>query len=148
MLKQAADIIVSDPTVEGRDERKAKVHVTVGNMIANDDSRLEEALRYISKGVEIDPSLPNAHNSKGSILHKMGRIQEAKVAFEDAIRLNPNYANAHYNLGLMFYSTGNDALALKEFQMTLKIDPNHQLARLQLQHMRESGHISAQTRHS
>ena len=40
-----------DPTAEGKDERKAKLHVTVGNLIAADANRLEEALQYISKGV-------------------------------------------------------------------------------------------------
>ena len=31
VLKQAADVMLLDPTAEGKDERKAKLHVTVGN---------------------------------------------------------------------------------------------------------------------
>lgn len=137
-----------DPAAEGKDERKAKVHVTVGNLIAADFNRLEEALYYVNKGVEINPELPNAHNSKGSVLHKMGRIAEAKLAFQEAIRRNPNYANAHFNLGLVLYQTGNVTGAVHEFQTTLRIDPNHSMARLQLQSMQQSGELpSKNARH-
>lgn len=131
-----------DSTAEGKDERKAKVHVTVGNLISADPNRLEEALAYMTKGISINPMLPNAHNSKGSVLHKMGRMLDAKAAFEDAIKLNPNYANAHFNLGLVLYQTGDTVTAVKEFQTTLKIDPNHSMARLQLQNMQASGEIN------
>ena len=142
MLKQAADLILTDPTTEGKDERKAKLHVTVANMIAADVNRLDEALHYVSKGVSIDPTLPNAHNSKGSVLHRMGRILEAKASFEEAIRQNPYYANAHFNLGLVLYQTGNTTGAIQQFQTTLKIDPNHEMARLQLQNiMQQNGEI-------
>ena len=136
-----------DPTAEGKDERKAKLHVTVGNLIAADANRLEEALHYVSKGVAIKPTLPNAHNSKGSVLHKMGRIQEAKVEFEEAIRCNPSYANAHFNLGLVLYQTGNMTAAVHEFQTTLKIDPNHTMAKLQLQTMQQNGEVPTQQKH-
>lgn len=133
-----------DSAAEGKDERKAKLHVTVGNLISADLNRLDEALDYVSKGVEINPTLPNAHNSKGSVLHKMGRILEAKAAFQEAIRWNPNYANAHFNLGLVLYQTGNKTSALQEFQKTLKIDPNHTMAKLQLQNMQQNGEIPPQ----
>ena len=139
VLKQAAEKILVDPTAEGKDERKAKIHVTVGNLISADHARLEEALQFITKGVSLNPSLPNAHNSKGSVLHKMGRILEAKAAFEEAIRCNPSYANAHFNLGLVLYQTGNVTGALHQFRTTLKVDPSHTMARLQLESMRESG---------
>ena len=141
VLKQAAEAMLLDPAAEGKDERKAKVHVTVGNLISADTSRLEEALYYVNKGVEIDPGLSNAHNSKGSVLHKMGRILEAKSAFQEAIQHNPNYANAHFNLGLVLYQTGNVTGALEEFQTTLRIDPNHTMARLQLQSMQQNGEV-------
>ena len=134
-----------DEAAEGKDERKAKVHITVGNMISANQSRLEEALYYVSKGVEINPALPNAHNSHGSVLHKMGRILEAKTAFEQAIKCNPNYANAHFNLGLVLYQTGDTASAVHEFQKTLQIDPNHTMAKMQLHNMQQNGEIPAQT---
>jgi Tfp pilus assembly protein PilF len=138
VLKQAAEKVMVDPAAEGKEERKAKIHVTVGNLIAADTNRLEEALRYISKGVSIHPNLPNAHNSKGSVLHKMGRMLDAKAAFEEAIRCNPNYANAHFNLGLVLFQTGNVTGSIHQFRTALRIDPNHTMARLQLQNMDEN----------
>ena len=141
MLKQAAETIMDDPTAEGKEERKAKIDVTVGNLISADANILEEALRYISKAVSLYPNLPNSHNSKGSVLHRMGRMLDAKSAFEEAIRCNPNYANAHFNLGLVLYQTGNLTGSIHEFRTTIRIDPNHTMARLQLQNMKENGEI-------
>lgn len=144
MLRLAAEKMMVDPTAEGKEERKAKVHVTVGNLISADPNRLNEALRFISKGVAINPSLPNAHNSKGSILHKMGRILDAKAAFEEAIRCNPQYSNAHFNLGLVLYQTGNVTGAVHQYKMALRFDPNHTMAKMQLLSLKESGEIGSQ----
>lgn len=141
VLRQAAAKILLDPAAEGKIERKAKIHVTVGNLISSNTNRLEEALQYIDKGISIMPSLPNAHNSRGSALHKMGRMVEAKAAFEEAIRCNPRYANAHFNLGLVLYQTGNVTGAVSQFQTTLKVDPRHTMARVQLQNMKENGDL-------
>ena len=135
----AAERIMVDRTAEGKDERKAKVHITVGNLISADTERLDEALAYMDKGISIYPVLPNAYNSRGSVLHKMGRKLDAKAAFEDAIERNPNYANAHFNLGLVLYQIGDSVAAVREFQTTLRIDPVHTMARLQLQNMQGSG---------
>ena len=134
--------MLTDPAAEGKDHKKAKLFVTVGNIIAGNESRLEEALYYVSRGVEVSPTLPNAHNSRGSVLHKMGRMTEAKNEFEEAIKYNPNYANAHFNLGLVLYQTGDKLLALRQFQKTLQIDPHHTMAQLQMQNMRVNGEIS------
>ena len=139
VLKQAANIMVHDPTAEGKNEKKAKVHISAGNLMSSDANKLEQALRYINKGIEIEPGLPNAHNSKGSVLHKMGRLEEAKTAFQEALRLNPNYANAHFNLGLVLYQTGDAAGAVQEYQTVLKIDPNHEMARQNLRGLQGIG---------
>ena len=139
VLKQAAEKMLNDP--HATNEKTAKVFVTVGNLISANESRLEEALYYVSKGVEVLPSLANAHNSRGSVLHKMRRTAAAKAEFEEAIKWNPNYANAHFNLGLVLYQSGDTEQAVREFRKTLQIDPNHTMAQLQMQNMRENGEI-------
>jgi tetratricopeptide (TPR) repeat protein len=144
----AADKILQDPTAEGKEERKAKIHVTVATLISADSNRLEESLEYVDRAISIRPSLPNSHNTKGSVLHKMGRMAEAKVSFEEAIRCNPSYANAHFNLGLVLYQTGNVTGAVHQFQTALRFDPNHQMARLQLQGMMQRGEIKSHSSNS
>ena len=141
VLKLAAEKVLNDPTAEGKNERKSKIHITVGNLISADPNRLEEALQFIITGVSLNPRIPNGHNSKGSVLHKLGRMVEAKAAFEEAIRRNPSYANAHFNLGLVLYQTGNVTGAVHQFRTALKVDPSHTMARLQLESMRESGEL-------
>ena len=131
----------TDPTAKGKDHKQGKVFVTVGNIIAGNESRLEEALYYVSRGVDIAPTLPYTHNSRGSVLHKMGRIMEAKSEFEVAIKYNPNYANAHFNLGVVLYQTGDKQSALWQFQKTLQLDPGHSMAQLQMQNMHANGEI-------
>ena len=133
--------MLADP--HAQKEKTAKVFVTIGTMLATNESRLQEALKYATRGVELLPSLANSHNSRGSVLHKMGRVAEAKVEFEEAIKWNPNYANAHFNLGLVLYQGREVEKAVKQFQRTLQADPQHQMAQLQLQAMAENGEIPA-----
>ena len=133
--------MLADP--HAQKEKTAKVFVTIGTMLATGENRLQDALKYVTRGVELLPSLANSHNSRGSVLHKMGRIVEAKAEFEEAVRWNPNYANAHFNLGLVLYQGGEMEKALKQFRRTLQADPQHKMAQLQLQVMAENGDMPA-----
>lgn len=113
-------------------EKIARVYTTLGNIMAKNSSRMEEGLEFIGKGIEVYPKLAEAHNSRGSILHKLKRLPEAKASFEEAIELNPQYANAHFNWGLAVLHMGDRKRAEEGFKKTLAIDRNHLQAKSQL----------------
>ena len=54
------------------------------------------------KALEMDDTLPEAHNSLGLILALYDfDFAQSKKEFERAIELNPNYATAHHQFGNM-----------------------------------------------
>ena len=61
---------------------------------------MPQAKAAARKAIELDETLPEAHNSLGLVLalHDFDFAQSAKE-FERAIELNPNYATAHHQFG-------------------------------------------------
>ena len=130
MFKRAAVLMIDERTVAR--EKVARVYVTLSNIIAKNSSRVEEALEFNRKGIEVYSQLPEAHNSRGSVLHQLNRFPEAKASFEEAIKLNSQYANAHFNWGLAVLHMGDRKSAEEGFRKALAIDRNHLQAKSQL----------------
>jgi TolB-like protein/lipoprotein NlpI len=77
------------------------------------------------KALELDETLPEAHNSLGLILALYDfDFAQSKKEFERAIELNPNYATAHHQLGNMNLSmVGEFNRAIAEGNRALELDP-------------------------
>jgi Tfp pilus assembly protein PilF len=71
----------------------------------------------LSKSIELDAELPEAHNNLGIM-----RLSEA--SFREAIRIKPDYADAHGNLANLLAQTGRETEAQAEFDRTLRLRPN------------------------
>jgi tetratricopeptide (TPR) repeat protein len=97
--------------------------------------RLEEAVPYLRKAVEIDPAFAMAHARLGWIYQNLGRATESAeslgIAFENADRLpgRERYLveGLHYNLRWDTYH-----LAVDAFQNALKLDRSMNSTRHQL----------------
>jgi TolB-like protein len=59
------------------------------------DSNLERAKGMLSKALELDPALAEAHTTKGYMLEQEYNIRQAEEEFRKAIELKPSYATAH-----------------------------------------------------
>jgi tetratricopeptide (TPR) repeat protein len=64
---------------------------------------LERAEECCLKALEINPGLPEVHNSLGVAYSYLGKTKEAEVEFSQALELKPDYVHAHYNLGLLYF---------------------------------------------
>ena len=77
------------------------------------------------KALELDETLPEAHNSLGLVLalHDFDFAQ-SKKEFERAIELNPNYATAHHQFGNVNLSMiGEFDRAIAEGNRAVELDP-------------------------
>src|SRR4029077_9346212 len=77
------------------------------------------------KAIELDETLPEAHNSLGLVLalHDFDFAQSQKE-FERAIELNPNYATAHHQFGNVdLYMIGEFDRAIAEGNRAVELDP-------------------------
>ena len=89
----------------------------------------EDALKIYQQVLAGDPANPEALNSLGATLCKVGRYVEAEQAFRYALSLAPDYVEANYNLGSVLRWTGNMEEAELWFRRALKANPTHVAAR-------------------
>ena len=86
---------------------------------------MPQAKAAARKAIELDETLPEAHNSLGLVLalHDFDFAQSQKE-FERAIELNPNYATAHHQFGNVNLSMiGEFDRAIAEGNRAVELDP-------------------------
>ena len=86
---------------------------------------MPQAKAAARKAIELDETLPEAHNSLGLVLalHDFDFAQ-SKKEFERAIELNPNYATAHHQFGNVNLSMiGEFDRAIAEGNRAVELDP-------------------------
>jgi tetratricopeptide (TPR) repeat protein len=77
------------------------------------------------KALQLDDTLPEAHNSLGLVLAFYEfDFAQSKKEFERAIELNPNYADAHHQFGnVNLIKVGEFDRAIAEGTRALELDP-------------------------
>jgi len=77
----------------------------------------------VTKALELDDSLAEAHASLGLLDTLDLRLERAITHFERAVQLKPNYATAHHWLGLGHLSLGHFDQAIVERKRATELDP-------------------------
>ncbi len=77
----------------------------------------------VTRALELDDQLPEAHASLGLILLNDLRFQEAQREFRRAIELNPSYASAHHWYYLCLANQGSLSDASDEIRKASELDP-------------------------
>jgi TolB-like protein/Tfp pilus assembly protein PilF len=98
-------------------------------------AKLDEAKGVLTRALELDPELAEAHATRGSLLMDEYRPREAEEEFKKAIELNPSYASAHqwYSWALMTMLRWNEAF--EEGEKAMELDPLSQAVILNLVHV-------------
>jgi serine/threonine-protein kinase len=85
----------------------------------------------VKRALEIEPNLPEAHNTLGVIKLKYEwDWPGAEADFKQAMRLNPDYAPAHYWYSNLLVITGRHNEALREGEIAKTLDPFSTSARV------------------
>lgn len=95
---------------------------------ATREEKLDVALKYAKKAIEINGMKPEFHHTLGWVLFKSGELKSSIQSFKRALDLNPNYIIARYNLGLSYYLTKDYKQALDAFNSVLDLNPTHDKA--------------------
>jgi TolB-like protein/class 3 adenylate cyclase/Tfp pilus assembly protein PilF len=89
--------------------------------------RKEEAFgraeRGVTRALELDKTIAEAHASLGLIRVYQRRWDEAESAYREAIRLSPGYATAHHWYGWFLGVKGRVREGLKSLRRALELDP-------------------------
>jgi adenylate cyclase len=87
------------------------------------------------KALELDPSLAEAHSSRGLALYSSRRYPEAIAEFEQAIRLDPGLFDARYHYGWAARNAGDHAQAAEIWAGAVDLAPHDYRIALLLCHV-------------
>lgn len=84
---------------------------------------LPQAKTYVTRAIEIDDSLGEAHASLGYYFHQSWNWAESEKSFKRSIELNPTYASAHRWFALYLETVGRYDEAEIEFKQAQELEP-------------------------
>jgi tetratricopeptide (TPR) repeat protein len=99
----------------------------LGNALAKAGKvdRLDDAVRYLTRALQVKPDFPEARNALGICYLTKGQLEKAVSEFSEATRLKPDYASAHNNLATTLGELGRTEQAIHEFSEAVRLDPNY-----------------------
>ena len=99
--------------------------LNLGNLVARNSSRLEEADRLYKQAIAMRSDYIQAYINRGDVLLRMNRSQEALQIYQEALKFDANNADIHYNLAVVALEQQKPDLGMKYLDKALDIDPNH-----------------------
>ena len=94
-------------------------------VIAHQLGKHELAVAYISRAIQLAPTVASFHSNLGEVYRARGQLAEAVAQYQQAIGLNPQFAEAYYNLGLTLKNQGRLAEAIAQYQQALRLRPDY-----------------------
>lgn len=87
--------------------------------------RSVEALRWISKSLEVEPRNAGAWSNIGLVQANLGRLDQALASYEKALALKPDHVGALYNRGGALLDLKRPEEALKSYDRALSVKPDY-----------------------
>lgn len=90
--------------------------------------RLDDALRWATKAVELQPQFPQFQDTLGWVRRARGELAEAASVLEKARTLKPEQPDVYYHLGIVYSEQRRSADASIAFNRALALNPNFESA--------------------
>ena len=84
---------------------------------------LAAAMQAYRRAIAARPSLADAHNNLGRLVHAEGRVADAEASYRRAVALQPGVGLYHYNLGVALEDRGCVADAITAYHAALSLEP-------------------------
>ncbi len=89
----------------------------------------DEAIRYYTEALRLEPDLGTAHNNLGVLLHGVKRYEEAEAAFRKAFELDPSDATAYSNMGFLLHTKLERYCDAKDaYQKVIELEPDNSIS--------------------
>ncbi len=115
----------------GKSPNKARPNNDLG-LYLSQAGRLDEAVTYLRKSLEIRPNYYLAHNNVATALREQDKIDEAIEHFSEALRIKPEFFEAHLNLGNLLAMNNRLTDGIAHLRRAGDLEPGDPLARLAL----------------
>jgi tetratricopeptide (TPR) repeat protein len=98
----------------------------LGYMLADQGIRLDEALGYIERAVELDPYNGAYLDSLGWVYYKQNRLEEAEAHLKEAARINQSDPVILEHLGDLYVRKGQHEDAVDCYRRSLRVAENEE----------------------
>ena len=98
----------------------------LGYMLAEKGIRLQEAIGYIKRALELDSTNGSYLDSLGWAYYQLNKLDEAKKYLEIAVKKNPKSAEIHHHLGDLYHRLGQLSEAIREWEKALTLKPENE----------------------
>jgi TolB-like protein len=116
--------IKEDPSFARAYAGLADINLLLGDYLFSPfPTALEDAWRYVSKSLELDPYLAEVRASRANLLLYDYQFGEAEKEFRKSIELNPSYASAHHWYASCLEAMGRGKEAMAEVLVAEQLDP-------------------------
>lgn len=88
----------------------------------------QEAIKYFTRIIQIDPSYSEYYNERGNVYQKMGNLKMAIADYQMAIKVSPPYPEVWTNLAQCYRQIGDSEKGLEAYSRSLDLDQNQTLA--------------------
>ena len=89
--------------------REGAAHLSAGDF--------EAARRRFLDAIEIDPTVPEAHNGVGVTYRMRNDLGRALASYKKALGVDPDFGDAYYNMACVYALRGEKGLALRYLQI-------------------------------
>ena len=99
--------------------------LNLGNLVAKNSSRLEEADDLYKKAISMRSDYIQAYINRGDVLLRMNKSEEAMNIYQEALKHEPNNADIHYNLAVVALEQSHPRVAMSHLDKALEINHDH-----------------------
>ena len=110
---------ISQPNAGDRPDSLAETNVKLGIGYLQQGQR-ELALSKLRRALELDPSLPSAHNALAIVYDQLGEVGLAEQHYRRAVSLGPQDSSSHNNYGTFLCKRNELDKAEEQFLLAIK----------------------------
>ncbi len=105
------------------DPKAADAYNNLAWLALNQGKRLDDALKWADKAVQLTPGNPSYLDTLGWVYRKRGDLAKAAETLRKASSIQPPLADVHYHLGEVYAAQGKNADAISALRRALQISP-------------------------
>src|SRR5258708_5695715 len=90
---------------------------------AYDQNNYVEAIRHLSKAIELKPDFARAYVVRGNVLDDSGQTDAAIADYTKAIAIAPDYADGYANRGVALYRKKEYDKAIADLSKAIQLNP-------------------------
>jgi tetratricopeptide (TPR) repeat protein len=91
--------------------------------VLEDQGRIDEALKYYNKAIEVNTRFYLAYENRGNVKIKISDYKGAISDYDETLRINPYHADGHYNLGNALAHQGKMVEAAAHLKEAVRLKP-------------------------